>query len=148
MTVRAAISSVSEEAAKANLYAEYPASFQAVRKATEKAWNQYLGKLKCPYRDKEHRRCFYTALYHTGIHPSLYSDADGRYRGMDGEIHRTDGWDRYTVFSTWDTFRGEHPLLCMIEPERTADRLAVTADRPVAVRRNYRNFTQFTRRFC
>ncbi len=121
VTVRAAISSVSEEAAKANLYADYPASFQAVRKGTEKAWNQYLGKLKCPYKDKEHRRRFYTALYHTGIHPSLYSDADGRYRGMDGEIHRTDGWDRYTVFSTWDTFRGEHPLLCILEPERTVD---------------------------
>ena len=121
ITVRAAISSVSEEAAKANLYAEYPTSFQAVRKDTEKAWKQYLGKLKCPYKDKEHRRRFYTALYHTGIHPSLYSDADGRYRGMDGQIHRTEGWDRYTVFSTWDTFRGEHPLLCIIEPERTVD---------------------------
>ncbi len=121
ITVRAAISSVSEEAAKANLHAEYPATFQSVRKGTEKAWQQYLGKLKCPYKDTEHRRRFYTALYHTGIHPSLYSDADGRYRGMDGQIHHTDGWDRYTVFSTWDTFRGEHPLLCIIEPERTVD---------------------------
>ena len=121
ITVRAAISSVSEQAAKANLHAEYPISFQAVRKGTGKAWIQYLGKLECPYKDQEHRRRFYTALYHTGIHPSLYSDADGRYRGMDGQIHRAEGWERYTVFSTWDTFRGEHPLLCLIEPERTVD---------------------------
>ena len=121
ITIRAAISSVSEQAAKANLHAEYPISFRAVRKGTGKAWSQYLGKLECPYKDQEHRRRFYTALYHTGIHPSLYSDADGRYRGMDGQIHRAEGWERYTVFSTWDTFRGEHPLLCMIEPERTVD---------------------------
>ena len=121
VSLRAAISSVSEEGAKANLHSEYPQSLNSLRTATRKAWNEYLGKLKCPYRDREHRRRFYTALYHTGIHPSLYSDADGRYRGMDGEIHTADGWERYTVFSTWDTFRGEHPLLCMIEPERSAD---------------------------
>jgi len=121
VTVRAAISSVSEDAAKANLHTDYPASFNAVLRSTEKAWKQYLGKLRCPYKDKEHRRRFYTALYHTGIHPSLYSDSDGRYRGMDGKVHKAEGWERYTVFSTWDTFRGEHPLLCMIEPERTVD---------------------------
>ena len=121
VTLRAAISSVSEEGAKANLQSEYPASINALRKATGSSWNAYLGKLKCPYKDREHKRRFYTALYHTGIHPSLYSDSDGRYRGMDGQIHTADGWERYTVFSTWDTFRGEHPLLCMIEPERSVD---------------------------
>ena len=121
ITLRAAISSVSEEGAKANLQSEYPTSISALKKATRDSWNAYLGKLKCPYKDLEHKRRFYTALYHTGIHPSLYSDTDGRYRGMDGEVHTADGWERYTVFSTWDTFRGEHPLLCMIEPERSAD---------------------------
>ena len=121
ITVRAAISSVSEDAARANLRSEEPLSFGAVRKRAEAAWKEYLGKLDCPYRDREHKRRFYTALYHTGLHPSLYSDADGRYRGMDGLVHKADGWERYTVFSTWDTFRGEHPLLCMIEPERSVD---------------------------
>ena len=121
ITVRAAISSVSEQGARANLYADYPASFKQCRRGTEKAWKEYLSKISCPYRDREHKRRFYTALYHTGIHPSLYSDADGRYRGMDHEVHRAEGWERYTVFSTWDTFRGEHPLLCMIEPVRTVD---------------------------
>ena len=121
ITLRAAISSVSEEGARANLQSEYPSDIGALRKSTRDAWNAYLGKLACPWKDREHRRRFYTALYHTGIHPSLYSDADGRYRGMDGEVHIADGWERYTVFSTWDTFRGEHPLLFMIEPDRSVD---------------------------
>jgi len=121
VTVRVGISSVSEENARQNLLAEYPASFEAQRAATGAAWEAYLGKLECPWSDMEHRRRFYTALYHTGIHPSLYSDANGEYRGMDRQVHRAEGWERYTVFSLWDTFRGEHPLLWEIEPERSLD---------------------------
>lgn len=121
LTVRIGISSVSWQNAKANLYADYPQSLNALKKSTEKAWEAYLKKVQCPYKDKEHKTRFYTALYHTGIHPTLYSDVNGEYRGMDGKVHRADGWDRYTVFSLWDTFRGLHPLLTEIEPERTAD---------------------------
>ncbi|NLZ19124.1 MAG: alpha-mannosidase [Bacteroidales bacterium] len=121
VTVRVGISSVSEENARQNLLAEYPASFEAQRAATDAAWEAYLGKLECPWTDEEHRRRFYTALYHTGIHPSLYSDANGEYRGMDRQVHRAEGWERYTVFSLWDTFRGEHPLLWELEPGRSYD---------------------------
>ena len=121
VVVRAGISSVSWENARDNLMSDYPASLKALKKSTGEAWDKYLSKLECPYHDKEHRRRFYTALYHTGIHPSLYSDANGEYRGMDGRVHKADGWERYTVFSTWDTFRGEHPLLTEIEPERSVD---------------------------
>ena len=121
VTVRVGISSVSEENARQNLLAEYPASFDAQRAQTEAAWEAYLGKLECPWQDEEHLRRFYTALYHTGIHPSLYSDANGEYRGMDRQVHRAEGWERYTVLSLWDTFRGEHPLLWEIEPERSMD---------------------------
>ena len=121
VTLRIGISSVSWQNAKENLYSEYPKSIKAVKKSTESAWNAYLKKVKCPYKDKEHKTRFYTALYHTAIHPTLYSDVNGEYRGMDGKVHKTDGWDRYTVFSLWDTFRGLHPLLTEIEPERTVD---------------------------
>ena len=121
VSVRIGISSVSEENARQNLLSEYPASFEALRAQTEAAWEQYLGKLACPYTDEEHLRRFYTALYHTGIHPSLYSDYNGEYRGMDRQVHRAEGWERYTVLSLWDTFRGEHPLLWEIEPERSMD---------------------------
>ena len=119
--LRVGLSSVSEQNARENLMAEYPESFKSLKQKASAAWEQYLGKLQCPFRDREHKRRFYTALYHTGIHPSLYSDVNGEYRGMDGEVHRADGWERYTVFSLWDTFRGEHPLLFEIEPERSAD---------------------------
>ena len=119
--VRVGISSVSWENAKANLYSEYPKSIKAQKKSTGKAWEAYLKKVACPYKDTDQKTRFYTALYHTAIHPTLFSDVNGEYRGMDGQVHRADGWERYTVFSLWDTFRGLHPLLTEIEPERTGD---------------------------
>jgi len=126
ITVKVGLSSVSEANAKANLMAEYPASFDKQRKVAEKAWNEFLSKLKCPSSDTETQKVFYTALYHCAIHPSLYSDYNGEYRGMDHKVHTaitSDGkpFEQYTIFSIWDTFRGLHPLLCEIEPERTSD---------------------------
>ncbi|MDI1320182.1 MAG: glycoside hydrolase family 92 protein, partial [bacterium] len=57
------------------------------------------------------------ALYHTAICPNLASDVDGRYRGMDQKIHQDTSYTNYTVFSLWDTFRAQHPLYTILNPE-------------------------------
>ncbi|WP_345952514.1 GH92 family glycosyl hydrolase [Mucilaginibacter sp. PAMB04168] len=64
---------------------------------------------------------FYTALYHSMIAPNIYNDVDGQYRGLDNKIHTAQGFNYYTVFSLWDTFRAEHPLLTLIDKKRTLD---------------------------
>lgn len=64
---------------------------------------------------------FYTALYHVMLSPNIYNDVDGQYRGLDDRIHYADGFNYYTVFSLWDTFRAEHPLLELIDRKRTTD---------------------------
>jgi len=51
------------------------------------------------------------------IHPSLYMDVDGRYRGIDHNIHQANGFTNYTIFSLWDTFRAQHPLMNLIRPD-------------------------------
>ena len=125
--VRVGISSVSEENARLNLQSDGPTpknwakAFDKARKDASKAWNGYLSKIAVSGGTDSQLRNFYTALYHTAIHPSLYSDVNGEYRGMDGKMHVADGYDRYTVFSIWDTFRALHPLFCLIERERTTD---------------------------
>jgi putative alpha-1,2-mannosidase len=63
---------------------------------------------------------FYTALYHCMIHPSLASDADGSYRGRDQLIHKAKH-RYYHVFSLWDTYRALHPLLSLINKQRTKE---------------------------
>lgn len=117
LEVRVALSGVSEEGAIANLDAE-PGNFNAVRARTEQAWSEALGavELEAP---APMRTMLYTALYHSLLAPSVWGDADGQYRGPDDQVHRADGYTFRSTFSLWDTFRAEHPLLTLVQPERT-----------------------------
>ena len=120
--VRTGISSVSEENAKLNLMAEVKDwDLNKLLSTTEKAWNGYLGKIDIETMNPEDKLIFYTALYHTAIAPNLYSDVNGEYRGMDRKIHKAEGYDQYTVFSLWDTYRALNPLFTIIEQKRTTD---------------------------
>src|SRR3546814_16269941 len=64
------------------------------------------------------RTTIYTALYHSLSAPSVSSDADGRWRGPDNAVHKAD-FTMHSTFSLWDTFRAEHPLLTLVQPEAT-----------------------------
>ena len=120
--LQVAISGVDINGAIGNLITTKHKDFESARQAADQAWEEALGKLRVNGGSKEQKRCFYTALYHCMTAPCLWSDEDGRYRGIDGQIHVVDeGREVYTVFSLWDTYRALHPLLTQIEPERTVD---------------------------
>lgn len=122
LEIKVAISAVDEAGAKKNLQAEIgDKSFQQVKNEAEITWEKQLEKIQIQEKDKDRKTIFYTALYHTMIAPNLYQDVDGRYRGMDLEIHHASGFENYTVFSLWDTYRAAHPLYTIIEKERTTD---------------------------
>ncbi len=116
LTVRVAISSVDVGGAIANLDAE-PGDFDQVRAATRAKWQAALGAVEVAAAPAM-RRTFYAALYHSLLAPGVAGDADGRYRGPDGQVHAADGFTFHSTFSLWDTFRAEHPLLTLIQPER------------------------------
>ena len=96
-------------------------SFEQIKNEAEAIWEKQLEKVVVESSNTDFKSIFYTALYHTMIAPNLYQDVDGRYRGMDLEIHQTTDFDYYTVFSLWDTYRAAHPLYTIIEQERTND---------------------------
>lgn len=118
--VRAGLSHVDAEGAKLNLHAEIPhTDFERTRSQARDAWNRYLGKIEVSGPDQNQKIIFYSALYHTGIAPNVFSDVDGRYMGMNRKIMQTEAQKPvYTVFSLWDTFRAFHPLMTVIDPER------------------------------
>jgi len=121
LTVKVALSGVSEEGARKNLAAEAAGkSFDRIRRETAQAWEQELGAVQCE-GTADQKASLYTALYHTMINPSVYMDVDGRYRGVDGEIHQAEDFTNYTVFSVWDTYRAEHPLLGLLKASRNRD---------------------------
>jgi predicted alpha-1,2-mannosidase len=120
--VRVGISSVSTDGARKNLATELNHwDFDRVRDEAGRAWNAELGKIKVTGGTEAQRKNFYTALYHVMTAPNLFTDVDGQYLGRDFKIHRSEGFDYYTVFSLWDTFRAAHPLYTIIDQKRTVD---------------------------
>lgn len=121
--VKVGVSAVDVEGARKNVEAEIPEwDFEKVRTDAHNEWNKYLSKIDIKTADAKNKEIFYTALYHTAISPNLFTDVDGRYLGMDLEVHQGNV-DKpvYTIFSLWDTFRALHPLLSIIDPKLNND---------------------------
>ena len=123
VVMRIAISAVDAEGAKINLkeeLAENDFDIDALARRAYDQWNAELSCIKVQGNNESDARVFYTNLYHAMIAPNLFSDADGRYRAHDLQIHHSER-PVYTVFSLWDTFRSLHPLFSLIQRERTVD---------------------------
>jgi predicted alpha-1,2-mannosidase len=121
--VKTGISAVSAESAAANRQQEVAGwKFDDIRQQARAQWERQLGKIRVKSANASHKRVFYTSLYHMSLGPSLFDDVDGRYRGMDGQVHQlTAGRRNYTTFSCWDTYRAAHPAYTLLEPERVPD---------------------------
>ncbi|MGL5317240.1 MAG: GH92 family glycosyl hydrolase, partial [Bacteroidales bacterium] len=118
LLLKVGISCVDYEGARLNLKEELEdASFDQTVANAKNKWSNYLSVIEVEDKDTDELTNFYTSLYHTGIAPNVFSDADGRYRGMNDSILTTPLEDPvYTVFSLWDTFRAYHPLMTIIRP--------------------------------
>jgi predicted alpha-1,2-mannosidase len=99
----------------------YHRTFEKSYQKTKQAWNERLSIYDAK-GTADQLAMFYTSLYHTMINPSVYQDVDGQYRGVDHNIHQNEyGHTNYTIFSLWDTYRAEHPLLNIIDPKSAVD---------------------------
>ena len=122
ITVVTALSGVSVEGALKNLDAEAPHNdFDKYLAEAKAAWNDQLQRIEIVGGTDDDRVNFYTALYHSMIAPTIYSDVDGKYYCPDKQVHQANGWTNYSTFSLWDTFRAAHPLFTYTEPERVGD---------------------------
>ncbi len=120
LLVKVGISAVDMLGAKKNV--EYEINhwdFEKTKHQSQSKWEKALSKIQVFDRKEDDKTIFYTALYHSMLNPNLYIDVDGRYRGMDMNIHRDTTDNHYTIFSLWDTFRATHPLFTIIEQKRT-----------------------------
>ncbi|WP_233621899.1 GH92 family glycosyl hydrolase [Flavobacterium agrisoli] len=120
--VKIGISYVSIENARENLEKETGTkSFDAIYKETYNEWNKELSKITVEGDSKDDKTIFYTALYHTLIHPNTLNDFNGEFpeikRSKIGKTTAT----RYTVFSLWDTYRNLHQLMSFVYPKQQSD---------------------------
>lgn len=119
--VKVALSPTSYEGAKLNSSEIKGWDFNLVKTQAEQKWNAELSKIEITEADQDKKTIFYTALYHTMMQPNIAQDLDGKHRGRDNKIHVAEGFDYYSVFSLWDTFRAAHPLYTLIDKKRTSD---------------------------
>lgn len=120
--IKFALSSVSTEGALLNLKTELPHwDFEKTKNDAKEKWNKELSKIEVETQTLAQKETFYTAMYHSMLSPIIYEDVDGSYRGLDQNIHKSDGFVNHTVFSLWDTYRALHPLFNIIQPKRNND---------------------------
>lgn len=121
LMVRTALSGTGIEGAKLNFEAEAQGTdFNKYVADARAMWNRELSKIEITSDDVDAKTNFYTALYHTMTAPTISSDVDGSYWGVDKKVHKADNVT-YGTFSLWDTYRTEHPLLTYMHPERVND---------------------------
>ena len=124
VTVSFGISFVDEDGARRNLEAEAAdLDFDRMRAETRSSWNRELSKVRLTGGTEPDLKSFYTALYRSQLHPNTFTDVDGRYRGMDDQIHDAKGRIQYSNFSSWDLYKSWHQLAATIQPERYRDML-------------------------
>lgn len=141
--VKFSISPVSTEGAILNMKTEIPHwDFERTKRESQSEWNRELGKVAVTTLDEGEMTNFYTALYHAMLSPTVYMDVDGKYKGLDQNVHdvrssdfsrphvagkpaeagtQNSNFTNYTTFSLWDTYRALHPLLNIIQPARNRD---------------------------
>jgi predicted alpha-1,2-mannosidase len=118
------VSYVSTANAQANLTAENPGwNFSATESAAQSSWNALLGKVQIVGGTTSDQTIFYTALYHSLLHPNVFSDDNGQYMGVDGKAHTVDTGHSafYTNFSGWDIYRTQAQLEALIDPSAASD---------------------------
>ena len=122
ITVVTALSATGMDGAERNFRAEATAGdFDGYLSRAKEMWNRELAKIEIESDSRDDKTVFYTALYHSMLAPTIYSDVDGAYRGPDKQVHHADGWTNYGTFSLWDTYRASHPLFTYTQPERVND---------------------------
>lgn len=122
VSIKVGISAIDINGAQKNMETEIGSKdFRQIKTEASVEWEKQLKKIEVVSSNETNKINFYTSMYHSMLAPNLYTDVDGRYRGLDLKIHTTEEFDYYTVFSLWDTYRALHPLYTIIEQERTND---------------------------
>jgi len=127
--VKAGVSFVSVEGARGNLAHDLPGwDFDSTMQRGRRLWSDAIGKVRVSGGTEEQRAIFATALYHAMIDPRVMSDADGRFIGGDNRVHQSGKYRRRTIFSGWDVFRAEFPLMTIIDPAMVVDQINSLVD--------------------
>ncbi|HEX6394675.1 MAG TPA: GH92 family glycosyl hydrolase [Acidimicrobiales bacterium] len=122
VSLKVGVSFTSVAEAEKNLQTEDPGwDLGAVASRAHQAWDDQLDRIGVAGGTPRQQSVFYTALYHSLLHPNVFSDADGSYIGFDGLVHNAGRRVQYANFSGWDIYRTQFPLISLLDPGVTSD---------------------------
>lgn len=123
LQAKVGISFVSSANAAANIHADQPGwDFNGVHQRAFDAWNKELSKIQVGGGSTDRQTVFYTALYHSLLHPNIFSDVNGQYMGFDNKVHTvTPGHVQVANYSSWDTYRSQAQLEAIVDPTMASD---------------------------
>ena len=102
--------------------------FDKVAREGHDEWASTLNRVSVEGGSDDQRRVFFTALYHSQIHPTVLQDVNGDYPLMESNANGKSDYDRYTVFSLWDTYRNLSQLETLLYPEKQVDMIRSMID--------------------
>ncbi len=121
IVIKCAISYVDIEGARKNFKSECEGiDFDTMGKNAFDEWDKALDSISVTGSDEIDLKLFYTCLYHVLLDPRTAMDTDGRFTIGEGTVFKSDYIHR-TVFSGWDVYRSEFPLLSIIKPDVVND---------------------------
>ena len=117
------LSYVSTDNAVANRTAENPGwNFAKTKAAAHDSWKTMLNRVQVGGGTADQQTVFYTALYHSLLHPNVFSDTNGEYMGFDNQVHHAaKGHAEYANYSGWDIYRSQVQLSAIVAPQQTSD---------------------------
>jgi predicted alpha-1,2-mannosidase len=123
---KVAISFVSTDNARANWKAENADGtwdFDSVKTAAISSWNTMLGQIQIAGGSSGEQELFYTSLYHSLLHPNVFSDTNGQYMGFDNQVHSVSApqKDQYANYSSWDIYHSQVQLSATVAPQQMSD---------------------------
>jgi predicted alpha-1,2-mannosidase len=123
---KVSISFVSVANARANWTFENPNptwAFDTVKGNAHTAWNALLNQVQISGGSTSEQELFYTSIYHSLIHPNVFSDTNGQYMGFDNQPHSValPQKDQYANYSSWDIYHSQVQLSALIAPQQMSD---------------------------
>ncbi|HEV2635943.1 MAG TPA: lectin [Actinocrinis sp.] len=98
-------------------------NFSTTESAAQSSWNSVLNRAAISGGTAAQQAEYYTALYHSLLHPNVISDVNGQYPGFDGKVHTVDSGHgaAYGNFSGWDIYRSQAQLEGLLDPTAASD---------------------------
>ena len=111
-----------DELDKMNEKAVWRTDIYDIMERAKRQWERLLSTVEVEGGTADQQTIFYTSLYRTFHSPFQVTDRNmTRYLGTDNQVHEAKGFQYYSSWSLWDTYRTKFPLITLLDEAHSSD---------------------------